>query len=119
MDDDDDEVDSYSSSSGKRSEDQPESEKDSDVSGVWIVGNVEEMDEEVSDAFGEDGAEQHDGFKKNREDRRDVFSKIHADQGDGFGFFIRGEGRAHVRRKRATRKARADEIGAAKSVWPS
>ena len=38
VDDDDHEVDSYSS---RRSGDQPESEKDSDVGGVWIVGHVE------------------------------------------------------------------------------
>ena len=50
--DDDEEVDSKSSSSGRRSGDQPESEKGNDVGGLWIVGNVEEMeDEEVSDAF--------------------------------------------------------------------
>ena len=101
VDDDDDEVDSYSSSSGRRSGDQPESEKGSDVGGVWIVGNVEEMeDEAVSDAFNEHGADQRDGssyiradqrdgFNKNREDRRDGFSKIHADQGDGFGLYSR------------------------------
>ena len=54
MDDDDDEVDSCSSSCSRRSGDQPESEKGSDVSGVWIVGNVKHMeDEEVSDAFSE------------------------------------------------------------------
>ena len=55
VDDDDDVVDGYSS--GRRSGDQSESEKGSDVGGVWIVGNMEEIeDEEVSDAFGEDGA---------------------------------------------------------------
>ena len=63
MDDDDDEVDGYSS--GRRSGDQSESEKGSDVGGVWIVGNVEEIeDEDVSDAFSEDGADQRDGFSK-------------------------------------------------------
>ena len=75
-DDDDDEVDSYSSSSGRRSGDQPESEKGSDVGGLWIVGKVKEMeDEEVSDAFSEDGADQRDGFSKIRADQRDEFSK--------------------------------------------
>ena len=82
----------------------------SNVVGVWIVGNVEEMeDEAVSDAFNEDGADQcdefsrfrsdqrdglsksradqRDGSRKNRADRRDGFSKIHAYQGDGFGFY--------------------------------
>ena len=55
VDDDDDEVDGYGS--GRRSGDQSESEKGSDVGGVWIVGNVEEIeDEEVSDVFSEDGA---------------------------------------------------------------
>ena len=50
VDDDDDEVDGYSS--GRRSGDQSESEKGSDVGGVWIVGNVEEIeDEEVSDVY--------------------------------------------------------------------
>ena len=49
MDDDDHEVDSYSSnSSSRRSGDQPESEKDSDVGGVWIVGNVEETNKRVT-----------------------------------------------------------------------
>ena len=101
VDDDDDEVDSHSSSSGRRSGDQPESEKGSDVGGMWIVGNVEEMEhEEVSDAFSEDGADQRDGFSKIRADQRDEFSKIRADQrdrfhkiradhGDGFGFYTR------------------------------
>ena len=97
VDDDDDEVDGYSS--GRRSGDQSESEKGSDVGGVWIVGNVEEMeDEEVSDAFSEDGADQRDGFSGSR-----------ADQRDGFVFF-QGEGRADVRRKRERRNARADEM---------
>ena len=41
-------------------------------------------DEEVSDAFSEDGADQRDGLSKIREDRRDGFSKIHAEQRDGF-----------------------------------
>ena len=51
---DDDEVDGYRS--GRRSGDRSESEKGSDVGGVWIVGNVEEIeDEEVSDVFSEDG----------------------------------------------------------------
>ena len=119
MDDDDHEVDNYSSSSsGTRSGDQPESEKGSVVGGVWIVWNVEEMeDEEVSKAFSEDGAsvkfvqisvhgfsrsradqrdgpskiraDHREGFSKIREDRRDGFNDIHADQGDGFGFHSR------------------------------
>ena len=100
-DDDDDEVHSYGSSSGRRSGDQPESEKGSDVVGVWIVGNLEEMeDEAVNDAFNEDGAdqrdefskiraEQRDGFSKIRADQRDGFSKIRADQRDEFGFYSR------------------------------
>ena len=46
---DDDDLDSHSSSS-RRSGEQPESEKDSDVGGVWIVANVEDLeDEEVMD----------------------------------------------------------------------
>ena len=44
VDDDDDEVDGYGS--GRRSADQSESEKGSDVGGVWIVGNVEEIEDE-------------------------------------------------------------------------
>ena len=89
-DDDDDEVHSYGSSSGRRSGDQPESEKGSDVGGVWIVGNVEEMeDEAVNDAFNKDGADQRDEFIKIRADQRDGFSKIHAHQGDEFGFYSR------------------------------
>ena len=109
VDDDDDEVDGYSS--GRRSGDQSESENGGDFGGVWVVGNVEEMeDEEVNDAFSEDGAKQRDefsniradrrdglskiraeqrhGFNKIR-DRRDGFSKIHADQGDVFGLYSR------------------------------
>ena len=83
VDDDDDEVDGYGS--GRRSGDQSESEKGSDVGGVWIVGNVEEIeDEEVSDVFSEDGADQRDGFSKIRADQRDEFSKIRAEQRDGF-----------------------------------
>ena len=102
MDDEEDEVDSSSSgSSGLRSGDQPESKKGPDVGGVWILGNVEEMeDEEVSDGSSKiradqrDGlsnirAEQRHGFNKIREDGRDGFSKIHADQGEEFGFFSR------------------------------
>ena len=75
VDDDDDDFDSYSSSSSsRRSGDQPESEKDSDVGGVWIVDNVEELeDEEASDAFSEDGADRRDGFNKIRADQRDGF----------------------------------------------
>ena len=95
----DDEVDGYSS--GRRSGDQSGSEKGSDVGGVWIVGNVEEIeDEEVSDVFSEDGADQRDGFSKIRADQRDGSSKIRADQRDGsnkiradqgdeFGFYSR------------------------------
>ena len=76
---DDDEVECYSS--GRRSGDQSESEKGSDVGGVWIVGNVEEVeDEEVSDAFSEDGADQRDGFSKIRADQRDGLNKIRAQQ---------------------------------------
>ena len=77
MDDDDHEVDSHSSGSNStRNGDQPESEKGSDVGGVWIVGNVEELeDEEVSDAFSEDDADQREGFSKIRADQRDGFSK--------------------------------------------
>ena len=73
MDDDDHEVDSYSSNSGsRRSGDQPESQKDSDVGGVWIVGNVEELeDEKASDAPSEDGADHRDGFSGSRADQRD------------------------------------------------
>ena len=82
VDNDDDEVDGYSS--GRRSGDQPESEKGNDVGGVWIDGNVDEIeDEEVSDAFSEDDAEQHDGFSKIPADQRDVFSRSRADQRDG------------------------------------
>ena len=40
-------------------------------------------DEEVSDVFSEDGADQRDGFSKIRADQRDEFSKIRADQRDG------------------------------------
>ena len=81
---------------------QSESKKGSDVGVVWVVGNVEEReDEEVNDAFSEDGecqrddfskiraahrdelsttrANQRDGFNKIRENRRDGFNKIHAD----------------------------------------
>ena len=55
----------------------PESETDDEVGGVWIVGNVEELeDEEVRDGFSEVGAGQRDGFNKIREDRGDGFSKI-------------------------------------------
>ena len=79
VDDDDGELD------GRRSGDQSESEKGSDVGGVWIVGNVEEIeDEEVSDAFSEDGADQRDGFSKIRADQRDGSSKIRAEQRYGF-----------------------------------
>ena len=61
-----------------------------DVGGVWIVGNVEEIeDEEVSDAFSEDGADQRDGFRKIRADQRDGSSKTRADHGDEFGFYSR------------------------------
>ena len=82
VDDHDDEVDGYSS--GRRSRDQSESEKGIDVGGVWIVGNVEEIeDEEVSDAFSEDGADRRDGFSKIRADQRDGSSKIRADHRDG------------------------------------
>ena len=95
-----DQCDGDGCSSGRRMGDQSESEKGSDVGGVWIVGNVEEIeDEEVSDAFSEDCADQRGGFSNTR-----------ADQGDEFGFF-RGEGRANVRRKRARRNARTDETG--------
>ena len=74
-----------SNSSSRRCGDQPESEKDSDVGGVWIVGNVEELeDEEASDALSEDGADQRDGFSRSRADQREGFSKIRADQDDGF-----------------------------------
>ena len=81
VDDDDDEVDGYCS--GRRSGDQSESEKGSDVGGVWIVGNVEMEDEEVSDAFSEDGADQCDGLSNIRADQRDGFSGSRADQRDG------------------------------------
>ena len=82
-DDDDEEVDRYSS--GRRSGNKPGSEKGSDVCGVWIVGNVEEMeDEEASGAFSEDGADRLDGFSKMCADQRDGFNEICADQRDGF-----------------------------------
>ena len=78
VDDDDDEPDGHGS--GRRSGDQPESEKGSDGGGVWTVGNVQEIeDEEVSDAFSEDGADQRDEFSKIRADQRDEFSKIRAE----------------------------------------
>ena len=77
MDEDDHEVDRHSSSSSSSSRwsgDQPESEKGSDVGGVWLVGNVEEFeDEEV-----EDGTDQSDGFTNIHADKRDGFSKSHA-----------------------------------------
>ena len=67
---DDEEADGYSS--GRRSGDQSEAEKVSDVGGVWIVGNVEVFeDEEVNDVFSEDGADQRDGFGKIRAGQRD------------------------------------------------
>ena len=82
VDDDDDELDGYGS--GRRGGDQSESEKGSDVGGVWIVGNVEEIeDEEASDAFSEDGSDQRDGFIKIRADQRDGLCKIRAEQRDG------------------------------------
>ena len=149
VDDDDDEVDGYSS--GRRSGDRSESEKGSDVSGVWIVGNVGEIeDEEVSDVFSEDGADQRDGSIKIRADQRDGFSKIPVDQGDEFEFYSRrrmckcqeetGETKRVNRRNRflALTAAESDDdeevnaietvqkvveitvdSGAAKSVWPS
>ena len=120
VDDDDDEVDGYSS--GRRSGDQSESEKGSGVGGVWIVGNVEEIeDEEVSDVFSEDGADQRDGFAKFVQ--INVINSVKFAQSNVTGSvkfaqigamnsgFIRGEGRANVRRKRANRKARADKTG--------
>ena len=55
------------------------------MGGVWIVGNVEEIeDEEVSDAFSEDGADQRDEFSKIRADQRDKLRKIRAEQRHGF-----------------------------------
>ena len=112
VDDDEDEVDGYSS--GRRSGDQSESEKGSDVGGVWIVGNVEEIEhEEVSDVFSEDGADQRDGFGKIRADRRGKFNKIRAEQRDGFGK-IREDQRDGFSKIRADRydgssKIRADQ----------
>ena len=98
MDDDDHEADRDSSnSSSRRSGDQPESEKDSDVGGVWIVGNVEELeDEKASDALSEDGADQRDGFR----------GEEHASARG-----LRVSDRNNFRRKRVRRKARVDEIG--------
>ena len=102
VDDDDDEVDGYGS--GRRSGDRSESEKGSDVGGVWIVGNVEEIeDEEVSDVFSEDGADQRDGFSKIRADQRDEFSKIRAEQRDGFSK-IRADQRDGSSKIRADRR---------------
>ena len=90
--------------------------------GVWIVGNVEEIeDEEVSDVFSEDGADQRDGFAKFVQ--INVINSVKFAQSNVTGSvkfaqigamnsgFIRGEGRANVRRKRANRKARADKTG--------
>ena len=52
-----------------------------EVGGVWIDGNVEEMeDEEVSDAFSEYGADQRDELIKIRADQRDGLSNIRAEQ---------------------------------------
>ena len=123
VDDDDDEVDSKSSKCGRRSGDQPESGKGSDVGGVWVVGNVEEMeDEAVNDAFNEDGADQRDEFSKIRADQRDEFSKIradqrdgpskiHADQGDGFGK-IRADQRDEFSKIRADQRDGPSKIHA-------
>ena len=87
-----------------------ESEMDEEVGGVWIVGNVEELEDEEMmlecrerrevgkgtcrkgcriECWTQISADQCHGFSKIREDRRDGFSKIHADQGDGFGFYSR------------------------------
>ena len=109
-DDDDDEVDGYSS--GRRSGDQSESEKGSDVGGVWIVGNEEEIeDEEVSDVFSEDGADQRDGFCKIRADQRDKFSKIRAEQRDGFSK-IREDQRDGFSKTRADQRDGSSKIRA-------
>ena len=63
--------------------------------GLWIVGDVEEIeDEEVNDAVSDCDADQRDGISKIRADQRDGFgrtragrrdgsSKIRADQRDG------------------------------------
>ena len=62
---DDDDMDSHCSSN-RRSGEQPESEKDSDVGGVWIVGDVEELeDEEVMDQ-GSGFCEEEEGTRRPR-----------------------------------------------------
>ena len=92
--DDVDEVDRYSSSSGRRSGDQPESEKGSDVGREWIVGNLEELEDEETVSEGSEYCEMEEGtgrpecrskyWAQIRADQRDGFSGSRADQRDGF-----------------------------------
>ena len=70
-------------------------------------------DEEVSDAFSEDGADPRDGSGKIRADQRDGFGKIRQDQRDGFSK-IRAEHRDGFSKIREDRldgfsKIRADQ----------
>ena len=56
---DEDDVGSHSSSS-RRSGEPPESERDSDVGGVWIVGNVEELEDEEAMSEGSEYCEREE-----------------------------------------------------------
>ena len=68
-------------------------------------------DEEVSDAFSKDSAEQRDGFSKIRADQRDEFSRIRADQRDGFSK-IRADQRDGTSKIRAVQRDGLSKIHA-------
>ena len=70
-------------------------------------------DEEVSDAFSEDGADQRDGFSKSRADQRHESSNIRADQCDGLGK-IRAEQRDGFSQIREDRRDGFSKIDADK-----
>ena len=95
--------------SSRRSGKQPESEKDRDVGGIWILWNVEEL--EVEEMRGECcerpaqiRTEHSDGFSENETVQRDRFGEIRANR-------YRCDGSAKVMQTRVTgaAKNRADQ----------
>ena len=108
----------------RRSGERYESEKDDEVGGVWIVGKVEELEDEemvcecrehreVEEGSGRQHwaqirEDQCDGFSGNGADRCDRFSKIRADHRDGCGHNHDGFSRGDADRRDGCGETRAD-----------
>ena len=92
----DEEEDSDSRGTGNRKSGPTAPEEDGEVGGVWIVGNVMELDEEEEEGTGRPGRpskywarkDRSDRFGKIREEQRDGFSDVGGDQSDMFNEFV-------------------------------